>query len=415
MDQTARHTTSESVIEDWSLTDISKWLIVDGWQLTDTSTLVDAVAERLAAAGVPLHRMGVFFIALHPELLGDSYIWRGPGQGVDRQGVPHGFEKTDDFRLSPLIEIFNGSSDVVRRRIDEVPEDHPYPFYRMVRKQGVTDYLCLPIRFSDGQRHAISFSTKADDGFSSEQLHEMQSMVTVLERILETHTMRQIAHVLLRTYVGTQAGTRILDGQITRGSSESIRAVIWLSDLRGFTPMSDLLPREVLIDSLNTYFDCVVQPIQSSGGEVLKFIGDAVLGIWRIDDYREAPNIAHRALAAAGDALLRLEQANATFASGARPQLKFGAALHAGDVMYGNIGTSSRLDFTVIGPAVNLVSRVEQMTKVLGHPILASSTFANLCPTPLVSLGYHQLAGISVPQEIFRVSFPTSRAGTNRG
>ena len=383
------------------LSSVAHWLLCDGWRIPETDILVESVVERLLLAGIPLQRLGVFLLVLHPEVLGVSYIWQGAGSPVVHQQIPRGFEHTDDFRLSPLTGIFAGTSAEVHQRIDAIAEDHPYPIYRAMRRQGISDYLCLPLEFSDS-RHAISFSTVDPRGFSSEQVREMRDTVLVLQRILEAHNMRRIADVLLSTYVGTQAGPRILHGQITRGSSESIRAVIWLSDLRGFTPLSDQLPRDQLIERLNTYFDCVVPPIQRSGGEVLKFMGDAVLGMWRIDAGDDA-DVTERALGAATEISGRIALVNAQASGEGQPHLRFGAALHVGEVMYGNIGAYNRLDFTVIGPAVNLASRIEKLSKRVGHSILASADFAARCGVPLASLGSHALDGIAEAQEVFRV------------
>jgi adenylate cyclase len=213
--------------------------------------------------------------------------------------------------------------------------------------------------------------------------------------------VRRISANLLDTYLGPQAGHRILAGQIQRAQGERLRAVVMVTDMRNFTGLSDRLPGEAVIKLLDDYFDAIVSPIEERKGEVLKFMGDGVLAIFPADDDEDFAPSSLRALGAATAALDRLAMVNEARRNGARTELRTGIGLHLGEVSYGNVGAADRLDFTVIGPAVNLAARIEGLTKRLARPLLTSRAFAEICPRPLVSLGFHPVRGLHEPEEVF--------------
>ena len=233
-------------------------------------------------------------------------------------------------------------------------------------------------------------------------------MIPMLARLAEVHALRRTAKTVLQTYLGRQTGERVLEGLIHRGDGQEIHAVIWLCDLRGSTRLADTMPRQAFLDLLNEYFECMAGAVMSHDGEVLKFIGDALLAIFPIGAASEHPETCSRhqrasvaALAAAREAMQRMDALNQARRDRGEPPLAFGIALHLGDVMYGNIGAPGRLDFTVIGPAANEAARLEAMCKTLGRPIIISSQFARVLPEPLVSLGFHALRGVHEPNELF--------------
>src|SRR5204863_6252281 len=235
------------------------------------------------------------------------------------------------------------------------------PFLDEMREEGVTDYIALPLLFIDGSTHASSWTTKRPGGFSDGELATLRKIVTPLARIIEIVNLRRTASILLDTYVGNRAGERILGGQIRRGHTETMHAAIWLSDLRGFTALSDRLPAETVVDILNQYFDCQVAAIRSHGGEVLKYMGDGLLAVFPIDEYvGDEQQVCSRVLEAA-------QQSRASVAELRYPigdvieRFRFGVALHVGRILFGNIGGGNRLDFTCIGPAVNLAARLEKI------------------------------------------------------
>ena len=228
-----------------------------------------------------------------------------------------------------------------------------------------------------------------------------------LSRLLEAYAQRVSALSRLQTYIGTDAGRRVMDGLVRRGDGENLHAVIWYSDLRDSTALAAAMPRDLYLGALNQYFDSVAGAVIEHGGEVLKFIGDAVLAIFPIDYPQEPqPAACMTALAAVGDAFKRMSEINKQRRADGESELSFGVALHRGNITYGNVGTVRRLDFTVIGPAVNEASRIEGLCKSLRTPVLISKRFADSVATNLRSLGHHELAGVEEPQEIFALPKP---------
>jgi adenylate cyclase len=250
-------------------------------------------------------------------------------------------------------------------------------------------------------RHpVVTWATDATDGFTDEQVADLRALTPALGAVVEARLRRRIARDLLETYLGREAGPRILSGQIRRGRGERVRAVIMAADLRGSTALSDELHPDEMIELLDAWFERVAEPVQAHGGDVLKFLGDGVLAIFPIETLGE-PDAAAAALRAAGETLTGLHAARCPTGSAGRGPLRAGIGLHIGDVFYGNVGALSRLDFTVIGPAVNLAFRIESMTKELGRPLLASRAFADAVPVPLVSAGTHRLRGVVKAEELF--------------
>jgi len=372
------------------------WLISDARHLPDARRLLEQLCVRLLDLGLPLARASFHVRMLHPELFGIGMYWRrGHGQ-IEEFRAKHGIVQTALFQNSPMRVLFEGAG-AVRQRLDLDGVDFAFPLFYELREQGITDYVALPITFSDGKIHGTTWSSDRPGGFETEHLALIEDLLPVVSLLLEIHLNRRIAIDLLDTYVGHDAGERILKGQITRGSAETVQAAIWYCDLRGFTALSERLGRDALLACLNDYFDCMAAPIERHRGEILKFIGDAILAIFRLHDEPACG----RALNAAIDARSAMLELNRHRREDGLETLDFGLALHAGEVMYGNIGTADRLDFTVIGPAVNLTTRIERLCRTLGLNLLMSETFAEMCTCPLRSLGQHRLTGIQRPVEIF--------------
>jgi adenylate cyclase len=255
------------------------------------------------------------------------------------------------------------------------------------------------VPFADGSHKALSFATGRPGGFNDDELALFAAMIPAVAFNLEVQALRRTARTLLDTYVGRQSGGRVLDGQIQRGSGETIRAVIWLCDLRGFTSLSERLSRDDLIDLLNSYFGPMCDAVAREGGEILKFIGDAMLAIFPI--HADPTQTCAAALSAAAQAQAALAEENARREGECLPRIDYGLALHIGDVMYGNIGSDTRLDFTVIGPAVNLTARIESMCRQLGRQLLLSGEFVEAGGIAAQSLGAYSLKGVGADQEIF--------------
>jgi adenylate cyclase len=373
------------------------WLIQGAPTARRAQDVLAELCDRLLACGLPLHRVAVFVTTLHPDVMGRRFLWRR-GEEVEISEAPYDMIQSDTYRRSPVPIVFE-RGEAIRRRIEDPDCLNDYAIVEELRAEGVTDYLIQPMPFTNGEVHAISWTTQRPGGFSDADIAALEAVQLPLARLVEIYALRRIAITLLSTYVGRGAGERILQGRIRRGDIERIHAVILLSDLRDFTTLSDRMPGEAVIRLLNGYFDCLVPAIAAHGGEVLKFVGDGLLGIFPVADDPAAA--CHAALAAAADAGAALAQTNAERAESGEPRLRYGLALHVGDVLYGNIGSARRLDFTTIGPAVNLTARLETLARDLGRDLVASAAFAGYCPESLTSLGPFRLRGFREPQEVF--------------
>jgi adenylate cyclase len=378
------------------------WLIDEARRLPDEATLLRALCERLVEAGLPLARASFHIRTLHPELFGMGFYWQRGAEDIRVFRAQHGIQQTPLYQRSPMRLLFEGAG-AVRQRLD-LPHTEfkfDFPLLEELRQDGLTDYVALPMTFSDGKIHGTTWSSDRPGGFTTEHLTQVYDLLPLFSLLLEIHLNRRIAVNLLDTYVGRDAGERILRGQITRGSGQTVRAAIWFCDLRGFTELSEHTGRDTLLACLNQYFDCMAQPVEQHGGEILKFIGDAMLAMFPL----ETEQACQRALQAALDARAAMEQLNGRRTARGEQALGVGIALHAGDVMYGNVGAANRLDFTVVGPAVNLTSRLEHLCRGLGLDLLISDTFAGLCAcADYRSIGTHQLPGISRAVEVFTVA-----------
>src|SRR3954471_19630939 len=380
------------------LQEIVDWLI-DGARSTSSPTQMMAEScERLVQAGLPLWRVGVFIRMLHPDIFGRNFIWR-PGAEVTTATA--GFDVIDspEYINNPLAIVF-GERREVRCRLDD-PESKRFPFLDEMREEGVTDYIALPLLFIDGSTHASSWTTKRPGGFSDGELATLRKIVTPLARIIEIVNLRRTASILLDTYVGNRAGERILGGQIRRGHTDTMDAAIWLSDLRGFTALSDRLPAETVVDILNRYFDCQVAAIKKHGGEVLNYMGDGLLAVFPIDEYvGDDKQVCSNVLEAAHES--RASVADMQYPVGDTVErFRFGVALHVGRILYGNIGGGNRLDFTCIGPAVNLAARLEKIAGRMHRAVVASAGFAEICGADWTDLGEFPIAGFSQPQRVY--------------
>ncbi len=376
------------------------WLQKKGRFIPSVQELVAALNQQMVACGMPLYRTMVILRTLHPLFSNEGYSWDTDSKKVNMFGASHEMLSNESYLASPVRVIFEGSPGIRRRLADaDCPRD--FPILDELAERGVSDYLMLPLPFSDGRSYAASWSTRAPGGFTDNQVERLAALMPIFAMALEVRSMHNIARNLLDTYLGHKTGERVLNGAIRRGSVETINAVIWYSDLRGFTAMTDKLPSNVLLDLLNDHFERVVEPVKERGGEVLKFMGDGMLAIFPIDELGGEEKAAELALEAAEDALVRTAEHNGERENQTLPPIHFGVVLHLGEVVYGNIGAPDRLDFTVIGPAVNQAARIESDCRHLGQPLLTSAAFAMAAPANLVSVGQHALRGSDDLQELF--------------
>jgi adenylate cyclase len=379
-------------------TSVAEWLIDGARSAPEAGEVLAQLCHRLLACGIPLWRVAVFVRTLHPDIPGRAFVWR-PGEEVQVRMADFELFESEEFRNSPVAGVHERGVAIRRRLADR---DCPMDFAVLgdLVAEGITDYLASPLVFTNGAVHVATWTTRQPGGFTDAQIAGLETITTPLARVAEVRALRREAINLLDTYVGHEAGARILEGQIRRGHVEAIHAAIWLSDMRGFTAAADRLPLETLIDLLNRYFDCQVPAILEGGGEVLKFMGDGLLAIFPIDG-ADPGSVCERALAAALNARERISAMTAPAGLAGGDGIRFGLALHVGQVHYGNIGGGKRLDFTCIGPAVNLAARLEKLAGKLGRTIVASGDFAVRCPGALLPIGEFQVAGFSAAQTIF--------------
>jgi adenylate cyclase len=377
---------------------VTDWLIDGARSALSPPRMMAETCERLVQAGLPLWRVGVFVRTLHPDIYGRNFVWR-PGAEVVVGTVDFDIRNTPEFRNSPLAIVFAEGQEV-RCRLDDPASEH-VPFFDDMRAEGVTDYIALPLLFTDGSINASSWTTKQPGGFSDDELAALKTVVVPLARVIEIISLRRTASILLDTYVGNRAGQRILGGQIRRGHTDTMDAAIWLSDLRGFTALSDRLPAETVVDILNGYFDCQVSSIKTHGGEVLKFMGDGLLAVFPIDEYvGDVQEVCSRVLEAARESRASVEAMHYPIGDVVE-RFRFGVALHVGRILYGNIGGGDRLDFTCIGPAVNLAARLEKIAGRLSRTIVASAGFAGIFAGGWTDLGEFPIAGFSKAERVY--------------
>ena len=376
---------------------VIRWLMADARKFTDPNEFLGAFAGELRGAGIDVSRITTGVPILHPQIFSFSGLWE-LGKGTSERLYRSGPGLSEAMRSSPIGIAYEGGGPV---RCDPTAPSSPGEFAILedLRRDGYTDYVVYAVPFADGSFKALSLATRHGGGFAVEELALFEALIPALAFNLEVQALRRTARTLLDTYVGQQSGGRVLEGQIQRGSGETISAVIWLCDLRGFTGLSEKLPRDTLIDMLNGYFGPMCDSVLSHGGEVLKFIGDAMLAIFPIGE--DSVATCARALSAARRAQSVLAEDNRHREDSRLPRIDYGLALHVGDVMYGNIGSDTRLDFTVIGPAVNLTARLESKCQDLGRQLLLSSDFVSAGRIEAQSLGRFALKGVSADQEIF--------------
>jgi adenylate cyclase len=377
---------------------IADWLIDGARSAVSPGQMMTETCERLVRAGLPLWRVGVFVRTLHPDIFGVSFVWR-PGTEVVISSADSDPRNTPQFKRSPLAILYDREQEV-RFRLDD-PQSRRFPLLDDLRGEGVTDYIALPLRFTSNSIHASSWTTKQPGGFSDDQLAALRALVRPLTRLIEIINLTRTASNLLDTYVGNRAGERILGGQIRRGHADTMQAAIWLSDLRGFTALSDRLPAETVVDILNQYFDCQVHAIKAHGGEVLKFMGDGLLAVFPIaDTIHDAQEVCGHVLEAARESRASVDAMHYPIGE-AVERFRFGVALHVGRILFGNIGGGNRLDFTCIGPAVNLAARLEKIAGRLHRTIVASAGFAGICQNQWTDLGEFPISGFAKAERVY--------------
>lgn len=378
-----------------------RWLVEPRTRSLPIEAAFTELVEKLDAGGAALLRVGTSLPALHPEFWVRRLVWTRE-KGAQLLLPEHGITQTAVYRDSPVALIHAGSPPI-RCRLTGPDADLRFGICRDLAAAGATDYICAPLELEEGRRTYISLATDAPAGFSERALDEILELAPFLSAWLALATAQYATRGLLEIYLGKKAAERVLAGEVRRGAGSTIQAAIWTCDLRGFTSMSDALPAAEVVASLDRYFEAVGGAIADHEGEILKFIGDAVLAIFPVTD--SAAAACARALRAAERAFAAMDALNEARAAAGQPRLAIGLALHLGEVVFGNIGARKRLDFTVIGAAVNEACRMESMCKELGTPLVVSERFAGeVDPSALVPLGAHRLRGVAEPVRLFTLA-----------
>lgn len=393
--------------------EISDWLIGQGLADGGYDDLLDQFCERLNAGGISVQRSMMAMRTLHPTIDARGFIWRRGGE-IDIEDFTSDRGPTQAFLDSPLAYLLqNRDLREVRRPLTGPNATFDFPVLGELRDDGITDYLIMKVPFKvaslEGHETGmlISWASDAPDGFSPTCISALRRLAPRLALVTSNRLLREVTINVLDTYVGHQAGERILSGEISRGSLQQIDAAILLMDFRGFTALSDRTDGANMAALLNDYFEQIVPPVLDRGGEILKFMGDGVLATFSLKDLQD-DMVCMTALNAAIEALDNVRTWNAQRATGAAPVMELDVAVHLGRVQFGNVGAGNRLDFTVIGAAVNEASRIEALCDGLDRHLLVSEAFAaaaTRCTGRLVSVGRHRLRGVSRDQELFTVDY----------
>lgn len=390
------------------VTGINEWLVDQALSEPDIVNMFEGLCSRIHAIGIPLGRARLTWPTLHPLFQAETILWKR-GQPTEFEQFQHQEAESESWLLSPMKYMFDNNVNVVRRNLDGPSRLLDFPVLEEVAAQGMTDYLVIRTGLAIKNETAsakqlgiiATWSADRPGGFNNSELEALQKIQRRFAVACKTVIQSRIARNISETYLGREAGSRVLAGSIRRGDGAETRAVVWYNDMRNSTALADTMPGKDYIDLLNEYFDCTATPIIEAGGEVLDFVGDGVLAIFPYQNADEqkaaikAATAALRKVIEARDNLNEKRQEQGLF------PVRFGIGLNTGTVMFGNIGVSQRLTFSVIGPTVNEVSRIEALTKATGADALVTRDIVALDQENWVSIGLQRLAGVSEEIELF--------------
>jgi adenylate cyclase len=393
------------------------WAVREGLRGATAYDLFDGYCQRLVIHHVPLWRGHTSMETLHPQWSGYGYTWRRDLNAIQPEQYVRGNITGERWQKSPMFDLIRRAhagehNPTMRRHLEFGPEQRDFEVLDEFFAAGATDYFAQLFIFGErgdpahGSGIVYSFSTDRRSGFDTDDTALLQATLPALSLAMKSHAGYVIASGLLQTYLGEETGRRVHSGAIERGSVESIHAVLWYADIRGFTATSDTTPGPAIIDLLDTVFETLAAALRSRGGEVLKFLGDGMLATLAFAEADRAETCT-RALDAAAETMQGLAALNTVRVAAGEPEVAVDLALHVGEVLYGNVGAADRLDFTVVGPAVNEVARIEALCEPLERALLISDEFAAALKdgdNRLVSLGHYHLRGVREAKEIFALA-----------
>lgn len=398
--ETAAGTTS-------SFADLEDWLLGDAINEDGMLSLSESLAWRMVAAGLPVVRATIHVGTLHPQLIGFGWSWNKSDGLCDEIVVNAMSAQSEEFLHSPLrVAIEEGQSLFLNASDPET--QRTYPIIAELAEQGIKHYAVLPMPKRIGARRydVVTIATAEQEGFSVQQQTQLGRVLKYLALHVHRHTARRIAENVLNVYLGHNAGKQVLDGSISRGDGSAIEAVVWFADMRGFTELTERYSGPQVNRILNGFFEQLVGAVTKNGGDVLKFLGDGVLAVFPFQCRDTAAQAAKAAMDAADEAMKNLQAYNANPCEDIRSMngwtpIRCGIAMHIGEVFFGNVGGQDRLDFTVIGSAVNEASRLEALTKRVMRPVVMSQEVGDLLNIPLDDIGQHELRGFVQPVRVF--------------
>lgn len=386
-------------IDGWPIAQVIEWLQTDGRHAPTVPFLLEALSKKLNEVGAPVWRAMVGYRTLHPQIAVEGAIWTRDQDSVVRQQSDHGIWTRDAYVGSPVEQVYSQKKPM-RWRLDNLTEADHLVLHE-VQKAGGTDYFGQYFSFAKSRGGAFMLSSDREGGFTDSDLKKFEALAKFLTPILEVIVLNSVAINLLNTYLGPRTGQRVLNGTVKRGDGELIDAALWFSDLRDFTSMTEHLPANEVLEILNAYFEHVYLAVNTYGGEVLRFIGDAMLIVFPAESEAKRRSACKAALDAAMDAFNSLAVLNNMRKRAGQPEIRFGVGLHVGQVVYGNVGAPERLDFTVMGTAVNRTARLESLTKQVGVPLLISKDFKTLTGAPSTYRGEYEVKGIDAKLPVF--------------
>jgi adenylate cyclase len=398
----------ESLVEASLITQINDWLVDQALGEPDVVEMFDGVCRRLSGIGMPIARARLTWSTLHPLFRAETVVW-DRGKPAHLEQFIHQDTASEAWLRSPYRFMLDSGVQVFRRRLAGPGSLLDFPILEDLAAEGYTDYIIIgtelfPGGLSESKRGRGIFVVWTSDrptGFSDHDLVALQRIQRRLAIACKTVIQARIARNITEAYLGRQTGAKVLDGLIRLGDGEQTRALVWFSDLRNSTFLAEMMPSAEFIELLNAYFECAARPVIAAGGEVLAFVGDAVLAIFPVEDESELPALTRRALSALRVSLIVADRTNAERAREGRQTFRYGIGLNIGPVMYGNIGVPERLAFSAVGPTVIEVARIEKLTKTAGARVLATREVADFDPHLWRSVGKHALEGLGHPQELF--------------
>lgn len=388
---------------------VNEWLLSEALGEPKLEQLFYRLCIKLLGIGVPISRARLNWPTLHPLFRAEMISWDREEREATLGHFNHQDSNTEAWQASPLRHMLANDLKILRRRLTGPGKLTDFKLLEELSADGFSDYLALRTEFKQpgkgtefrGTGIIVIWACDRDSGFTEEDLSILQAIQRSLALVCKSIIQQQITTNIVETYLGREAGRSVLEGNIRLGDGATTKALVWYSDLRGSTHLTATLPSDDFLALLNDYFECAARPAIAAGGEVLAFIGDAVLIVFPMETRAEGEQLAGKVLQAAAESFAMRDAVNAVRRERGEAEIAFGIGLNVGKVVFGNIGVPERLAFTVIGSSVTEVERIEKLTKTLGVAVLATARVAELLPGRWSSVGAHELAGVDAKMELF--------------